>query len=79
MDSNRTNDGRLTVRFQQNHENIPVMGGELIVNTDDYGDLYSISGEVSPRLSISTQPAITSEQARGDCTSIDGEMVRENS
>src|SRR5512140_2220859 len=64
MDSNRATDGRLTVRFQQNYENVPVMGGELIVNTNDSGDLYSISGEVSPDISLSTQPAIPAEQAR---------------
>ncbi len=64
MDSNRADDGRVTVRFQQNYENVPVMGGELIVNTNDNGDLYSISGEVSPGLTIPTQPTIDAEQAR---------------
>lgn len=56
--------GRVTVRYQQNHEGIPVMGGELIVNTNENGDLYSISGEVSSDLSVTTQPQIDSEQAR---------------
>ncbi len=64
MKSSRSEDGRQTVRFQQSHEGIPVMGGELIVNTDDNGDLYSISGEVSPGLKLSTQPAIDAGQAR---------------
>jgi Zn-dependent metalloprotease len=64
MASDQNEDGRITARFQQNYENVPVMGGELIVNTNKYGDLYSISGEVSPALSISTQPVITSEQAQ---------------
>ena len=62
--SSRAQDGRITARYQQNYEGIPVMGGELIVNTNDNGDLYSINGEVSLDLSLSTQPAITSEQAR---------------
>ena len=35
------------VRYQQNYQGIPVMGGELIVNTDENGDLYSMNGEVS--------------------------------
>jgi Zn-dependent metalloprotease len=64
MASSRSDDGRLTVRFQQNYENVPVMGGELIVNTDDLGDLYSISGEVSPDISVSTQPAIDPSRAQ---------------
>src|SRR5215207_3236684 len=56
--------GRVTVRYQQNYEGIPVMGGELIVNTNENGDLYSMNGEVSPNLSLQTQPTIDSEQAR---------------
>jgi len=58
--------GRVIVRYQQNHEGIPVMGGELIVNTNENGDLYSISGEVSRVSSLppSDQQAIDSEQAR---------------
>src|SRR5688572_29369734 len=64
MKADRSEDGRLTVRYQQSYENIPVMGGELIVNTNQNGDLYSINGEVSPNLSLPTQPAIDSEQAK---------------
>ena len=57
-------DGRVTVRYQQNHQGIPVLGGELIVNTNENGDLYSMNGEVSPNLSLQTQPEVASEQAR---------------
>jgi hypothetical protein len=57
-------EGRLTVRYQQEYQDVPVMGGELIVNTNGQGDLYSINGEVSPGLSLSTQPGITAEAAR---------------
>ena len=56
--------GRLTVRYQQEYQGIPVMGGELVVNTDENGDLYSMNGEVSPDLSLPTQPTIDSEQAK---------------
>jgi Zn-dependent metalloprotease len=62
--SEQGEDGRLTVRYQQEYQEIPVMGGELIVNTNDQGDLYSINGEVSPDLSVSTQAEITAEAAR---------------
>jgi Zn-dependent metalloprotease len=54
----------MTVRYQQNYEGIPVLGGELIINTNGSGDLYSINGEISPDISLSTQPTIDSEQAR---------------
>ncbi|MBK9926592.1 MAG: hypothetical protein IPP66_15055 [Anaerolineales bacterium] len=63
MKSVRAEDGRLTVRYQQEYNGIPVMGGELIVNTNDKGDLYSMNGEVSPNLSLLTDPVIDASQA----------------
>jgi Zn-dependent metalloprotease len=50
MSSSRPADGRVTVRYQQKYQGIPVLGGELIVNTNQNGDLYSMNGEVSPNL-----------------------------
>ena len=46
MKTDRADDGRMTVRYQQQYQGIPVMGGELIVNTNENGDLYSIVGWV---------------------------------
>ena len=63
MKSSRPEGGHVTVRYQQNYQGIPVMGGELIVNTNQNGDLYSMNGEVSPNLSLQTQPTIDSAQA----------------
>ena len=62
--TNHSENGRRSVRYQQHYQGVPVMGGELIVNTNENGDLYSMNGEVSPDLSLSTQPTIDSEQAR---------------
>ncbi|MBK9924361.1 MAG: M4 family metallopeptidase [Anaerolineales bacterium] len=59
----RSDDGRVTVHYQQKYNGIPVMGGELIVNTNDKGDLYSMNGEVSSELSLQTDPKIDSTQA----------------
>ena len=39
------------------------MAGELIVNTNDQGDLYSMNGEVAPNLSLPTLPTIGSQEA----------------
>src|SRR5512145_1010573 len=64
MKTNNSDNGRKSFRYQQTHQGIPVMGGELIVNTNEKGDLYSINGEVSADLSLPTQPTIASEQAR---------------
>ena len=64
LKTNHSEDGRITVYYQQNYQGIPVMGGELIVNTNANGDLYSMNGEVSPDLSLPVQPTINAEQAR---------------
>ena len=64
MKTSRPGDGRMTVRYQQTYQGIPVMGGELIVNTNEQGDLYSMNGEVSPDLSFQTQAEIASEKAQ---------------
>ena len=64
MRSDRSKDGRITARYQQSYEGIPVLGGELIVNTNENGDLYAMNGEVSPALSLSPRPRIDSERAQ---------------
>ncbi len=64
MKNSHAESERVTVRYQQNYQGIPVMGGELIVNTNENGDLYSMNGEVSSDLSLYIQPTIDSEQAR---------------
>ena len=61
---NRSNGGRKSVHYQQTYQGIPIMAGELIVNTDDQGDLYSINGEVSPDLNLSTTTKLTAEEAQ---------------
>ena len=60
----RSDGGRKAFHYQQNYQGIPVVGGELIVNTNENGDLYSINGEISPDLSLPTQPTIDLAQAR---------------
>jgi Zn-dependent metalloprotease len=62
--SHRLDNGRITARYQQKYQGIPVLAGELIVNTNDNGDLYSISGEVSPELSLQTWAVIEGKEAR---------------
>jgi Zn-dependent metalloprotease len=64
IQASRLDNGHLKVRYQQTYHGIPVIGGELIVHTNEDGDLYSINGEVSTDLSLPTEPAIPSEQAQ---------------
>jgi Zn-dependent metalloprotease len=56
--------GKSFVRYQQVYQGVPVLAGEMIVSTDEGGNLLSMSGEVSPQPSLSVTPDITSEQAR---------------
>ena len=56
--------GSSFVRYQQVYQGVPVLAGEMIVSTDEAGNLLSMSGEVSPEPSLSVTPDITSEQAR---------------
>ena len=63
MRSDHAESGRVTIRYQQQYQGIPVLAGELIVNTNDQGDFYSMNGEVALDLSLLTQPTIGPEQA----------------
>ena len=62
--SSQLEDGRLAVRYQQTYRGIPVMGGELVVNTNADVDLYSINGEVAAELNLSVEPGIDPAQAQ---------------
>ena len=55
--------GRTSARYQQVHEGVPILAGELIVNTDSGGRLLSISGEISPDPSLSTTATLTAAEA----------------
>ena len=59
-----TGNGRFAVRYQQKYEGIPVLGGELILNMTDQGQLISISGEISPNLDLSTTAQISTSEAK---------------
>lgn len=57
-------DGRAVVRFQQVHQGIPVIAGEIIVGMDRNGNLLSMGGEISPSPKVGTEPAVTDAEAR---------------
>ena len=50
--------GRSSVRFQQLHQGVPVLGGELVVNLDGQRNVLSANGELSPEKSLDVAPAI---------------------
>ncbi len=55
---------RAFVRFQQVHQGIPVLGGELIVQLDAKQNVLSVGGELLPDLDLSLQPRVDAELAR---------------
>ena len=54
---------RAFVRFQQVQAAIPILGGELIVQSDAAGNIISANGEVLPASAISVTPHIAADQA----------------
>lgn len=57
-DNNRTH-----IRYQQLHQGLPVIGGELIANVDNQNRLMSMSGEISEVRNLDITPAISAEHA----------------
>jgi bacillolysin len=55
---------RSVVRFQQVHQGVPVLGGELVVNLDEVGNMLSASGEALPSLRMSVTPQVSPSEAR---------------
>ena len=55
--------GRAMARYQQLYQGLPVIGGELILNTAGTA-LLSVNGEVATGLNLPTLPQVPAEQAR---------------
>ena len=56
--------GRASTHFQQVHEGVPVLGGELNAQVDDANNLLVATGEVLPEISLDTQPGVDAQQAQ---------------
>jgi bacillolysin len=55
--------GRDFVRFQQMYQGIPVIAGEIVVQTNQQRAVMSANGEVMPDLQLGTQPRVPAELA----------------
>ena len=56
--------GRAVVRFQQVHQGIPVLGGDLNVHLDGAGNLLAATGEVLPDLALDVTPTVAAAAAQ---------------
>jgi bacillolysin len=64
MKQNTLDDGRSFVRFQQHYQDIPIVGGELIIQANASRDIISANGEILPDLKLNITPGIKAEAAR---------------
>ncbi|GAB4216694.1 MAG: hypothetical protein Fur007_17250 [Rhodoferax sp.] len=56
-------DGHAMSRYQQIHQGLPVIGGEVIVNQNAKRQLTSISGRTAPQITVDTAPTLTDAEA----------------
>jgi Zn-dependent metalloprotease len=68
--------GRSFVRFQQVHQGIPVIGGELIVQMDSAKNILSVNGEISPAPAVNTTPVFPPGAARDKALEIVGTLYQ---
>ena len=64
MRSKTLDDGRSFVRFQQVYGDVPVVGGELIVQVNSEDDITSANGEILPDISLDTSPTVDASSAK---------------
>jgi bacillolysin len=55
--------GRDFVRFQQMYQGVPILAGEIVVQTNQQRAVVSANGEAMPDLQVATQPYVAAGQA----------------
>lgn len=56
--------GHASTRFQQYHQGIPIIAGEVIVNQTGQRQLTSLGGRTSPGLTLDVKPLLTEKDAQ---------------
>ena len=69
-------EGRSVVKFNQVHNGIPVIAGEMIVNMDRAKNIKSVSGEISPRIALDTTPSFDLHRAEIKAVATVGKKYR---
>lgn len=60
----RTEDGRTFVRFQQQYQGISVLGGEYVVQMDNSRNVISANGEGLPNPALDVTPTVAADTAK---------------
>ncbi|CAA9384187.1 MAG: Bacillolysin precursor (Neutral protease) [uncultured Rubrobacteraceae bacterium] len=63
-ETDRVGQGRSVVHFQQVHDGVPVLGGELNVQLTDANELLVANGEVLSGAAVGKDPQLTADAAR---------------
>jgi bacillolysin len=64
QDTEGVGKGRSVTRFRQVHKDVPVLGGEINVQTNGSNELLSANGEALPNISLDTEPGVGAGEAR---------------
>jgi bacillolysin len=54
---------RTVVRFQQVHQGVPILGGEIIVNLDAANNILAVAGKTLPQVVVDTTPVVAAATA----------------
>ncbi|HEX8683812.1 MAG TPA: M4 family metallopeptidase, partial [Ardenticatenaceae bacterium] len=63
MAEQKVEDGRSFVRYQQRHQGIPILAGELVVQVNRMGSVVSANGETLPNVTLDVNPRISAADA----------------
>ncbi|HEU5015232.1 MAG TPA: hypothetical protein VFT66_22095 [Roseiflexaceae bacterium] len=61
---------RSFVRFQQRYHGVPVLGGELVVQTDGQRNIVTANGEALPDITVDTTPGVSAQQAQAQARAV---------
>jgi Zn-dependent metalloprotease len=64
MRTSKADRGRSFIRFQQVHSDIPIFGGEIIIQTDPFGNIISAHSKIISDLSVNISPTISGAEAK---------------
>lgn len=70
--------GRSVTRFQQLHDGVPVLGGELVVGLDDEGNILQANGETSAPGDVPVEPSVSAVTATAAARDLVAEDAGEN-
>lgn len=69
---------RSFVRFQQRYHGVPVLGGELVVQTDGQRNVVTANGEALPDITVDTTPSVSAQRAQEQARTVVAQTYKLN-